>query len=85
MGKSKTTNNEPNPMTPDQFRAVLISIGWSERELALRINVSPSKVRRWSVGRYSVPPKLAVWLRGVALIVAAYPVPVGWDNGVCIA
>ncbi|HXT81359.1 MAG TPA: helix-turn-helix transcriptional regulator [Acetobacteraceae bacterium] len=53
-------------MTPDQLRAALHALGWSQRNLALRLDMDERQVRRWAAGEYPVPQRVADWLTGMA-------------------
>ena len=51
----------------DQLVGLLRQIGWSERELADRLDLRVGRVVRWFNGYNAVPPRLLVWLRHLAL------------------
>ena len=53
-------------MTPAEFRAALVDIGWPARLLATRAGYSPSIAGKWACGRSAVPSELAAWLTRMA-------------------
>jgi plasmid maintenance system antidote protein VapI len=50
-------------MDADELNRTLAQIGWSQHELARRLEVRPDTVRGWVTGRRTVPDNLAEWLR----------------------
>jgi transcriptional regulator with XRE-family HTH domain len=54
----------------------LRTIGWSQRELARRVGVDETQVRRWAAGKTAIPPALAVWLAKATAWHAKHPPPV---------
>jgi ribosome-binding protein aMBF1 (putative translation factor) len=61
-------------MTPDQFRACLDLIGWSQRGLAARLQMDERQVRRWAAGA-DIPRPIAAWLEDLALFHERHPAP----------
>jgi transcriptional regulator with XRE-family HTH domain len=53
----------------------LRTIGWSQRELARRIGVDETRVRRWARGAAPVPEDVAAWLASAAAWHAEHPPP----------
>jgi transcriptional regulator with XRE-family HTH domain len=51
----------------DQLVALLQQIGWSERDLADRLELRVGRVVRWLNGYNAAPERLLVWLRHLAL------------------
>ena len=66
------------PMTSDRMRWALDHIGWGQRELARRLAVNESRVRKMARGINEIPPELAAWLETLAKVHAAFPMPTGW-------
>jgi hypothetical protein len=62
-------------MTPDELIAALVAIGWSGRELALRLGCHRNLPVEWTSGRRAVPEPVATWLRGLVAHHAAHPAP----------
>jgi len=62
-------------MTGADFTFALAVIGWSQRELARRLGVPESRVRRWARGTLPVPQAVAAWLRRAAELHFANPPP----------
>jgi DNA-binding transcriptional regulator YiaG len=58
------------PMTPDELRAALRTLGWTQTELARRTGVSRDSVSRWTGGEVPPPPWCAAYL-GAMLDLAA--------------
>ncbi len=67
-------------MTPYSFRTCLQSIGWSDRSLAEKLGIHANRVRRWSNGKYEVPPPIAVWVEKLAAVHDRHPRPDGWSE-----
>jgi DNA-binding transcriptional regulator YiaG len=51
----KLATNAPEPMTPDQFRASLADLGYSQAGFARLAMVDARTVRRWCDGTRAVP------------------------------
>jgi transcriptional regulator with XRE-family HTH domain len=62
-------------MTGADLTFALAVIGWSQRELARRLGVTESRVRRWARGTMPVPEAVADWLRRAAEWHIANPPP----------
>ena len=62
-------------MTPIDLSAALISLGWSQRELARQLGVAESSVRQWLTGKSRMRPALAAWLLDLARYHAEHPAP----------
>lgn len=63
-------------MTPTQRRAALTTLGWSQRELARRLDYDEGMVRRWLRGASEPPPAIDAWLAQCAAIAATWrPLP----------
>jgi transcriptional regulator with XRE-family HTH domain len=54
-----------DPVTADEFRQILDSLGWSQRELADRIGRSESRIRKYARDRDFIDAPLAGWLRAI--------------------
>jgi transcriptional regulator with XRE-family HTH domain len=54
----------------------LRTIGWSQRELARRLGVDETRVRRWARDAARVPDDVAAWLSQAAAWHAEHPPPV---------
>lgn len=65
-------------MTPDGFNLALLSIGWSVRSLASRLDCNATLTHRWSKGAAPVPEPIAAWLERLALCHHRHPVPDDW-------
>lgn len=61
-------------MTPSQFRAALVIIGWSQRHVATLLGVDERQARRWAAGA-AIPPDIAKWLFDLVSCHEAYPPP----------
>jgi ribosome-binding protein aMBF1 (putative translation factor) len=62
-------------MTKDDFNEALRAIGWSNREVARRLNSNETMVRYWSNGRCEVPEDIGRWLSKLAAAHASTPTP----------
>ena len=67
-------------MTPDQFRACLEAIGWTQRGLAERLSCNERGVRRWADGSAAIPPAIAAWLMALASAHELHPAPQDWKR-----
>lgn len=47
-------------MTPDQFRAAMLALGWSAEETARRLGISPRTVRRYKAGNGEISKTVAI-------------------------
>ena len=66
-------------MTPEEFRAALYIIGWTQRQLASDIlGVHHCTVQRWAAGAYPVPGPIASWLRRLARFHEQHQLPGDW-------
>jgi len=65
-------------LSPDEFRACLDTIGWSQRNLARRLAIHHTRTERMATGRYPVPPEVATWLRVMAAFHSSHMLPDGW-------
>jgi transcriptional regulator with XRE-family HTH domain len=61
-------------VTPDQFRAALASLRWTQRGLAAALGVDERQVRRWATGA-TIPERVASWLERAARWHAKNPPP----------
>lgn len=61
-------------MSPDQFRAALASLRWSQRGLADVLGVDERQVRRWAAGA-TIPPAVAAWITKAAAWMDRNPPP----------
>jgi transcriptional regulator with XRE-family HTH domain len=62
-------------MTYTDFSDRLAVIGWPAREVARRLRLSQSRVRRWASGEYPVPADVADWIETIAGAIESTPVP----------
>ena len=63
-------------MTGQRLLELMRQIGWTNTELARRLNVSEGTVRAWLRDRRAAPPQLAAWMEeraDVRLMVPNYP------------
>src|SRR6185437_2994822 len=51
--------------TSAELARLLVEIGWSQRELARRLNVTESTTRSWASGRRECHFTVLEWLRGI--------------------
>jgi hypothetical protein len=65
-------------MTPAELHAALASIGWSGRELAIRVGSHRNLPVAWLAGRTPIPPPIATWLRKLARLHEQNPAPANW-------
>ncbi|WP_419900729.1 hypothetical protein [Roseomonas sp. USHLN139] len=59
------------PMVWHEFNAALRVIRWTPTEVAERLNLAPSTVRRLASGHGKIPEDISAWLRAYAADVAA--------------
>lgn len=62
-------------MTPDELLKALDAIGWSARELAVRLGCHRNLVVEWTSGRRRCPEPVALWLAGLQAHHLAHPAP----------
>ena len=62
-------------MTPTRLREALAALHWSQRGLAAILDIDERQVRRWAVGAYPVPVRIAAWLEGMAAYAERHPAP----------
>jgi hypothetical protein len=55
----------PEPMTPDQFDAALLSLGWKGTDFCERAGLVPNTVWRWRKGTNPIPLWVGEYLRAV--------------------
>jgi hypothetical protein len=67
-------------MTPDTFTAHLETLGWPLREMARRLECSPTIVQRWAYGQAVIPQSIAEWVTELAYAVKRLPPP-EWRAG----
>jgi DNA-binding transcriptional regulator YiaG len=60
-------------MSPDQMKAALKTLGWSQKDLAARVHVHENTVSLWSKGLRAVPGPVRAYLE-LALAVKGLPV-----------
>jgi transcriptional regulator with XRE-family HTH domain len=63
-------------VTGVELAAALRTIGWSQRELARRVRVEETRVRRWVAGKAPMPLDLVAWLAKAAVWHERHPPPV---------
>jgi hypothetical protein len=63
------------PMSPYRLALCLLTLGWSERELARRTGEHRNTVRRWLAGDSAVDPEVAAWLEILMAVHLANPGP----------
>ena len=54
-------------MTPETFRALLTSLGFTQSSLARALRTDPRTIRRWALGEVPVPYAVQMLLRGEPL------------------
>ncbi len=53
-------------MTPNEMRATIARLGWTQVEASIRLGVSaPERVNEWTTGIRRIPPYIAVSLRNL--------------------
>ena len=57
------------------LRPILAEIGWSDRELARRLNRPHGTVRRWIDGSAAMPDDVQEWLEKLVKAMRLYPEP----------
>jgi transcriptional regulator with XRE-family HTH domain len=62
-------------MSPYRLSLCLITLGWSERELARRTGEHRTTLRRWLAGESEIDPAVARWLGVLVAVHAANPGP----------
>lgn len=67
------------PLSAAHLRWQMEMVGWSDGELAGRLNVDESKVYAWRRAKSNIPNHVAVWLETLAYIVTSIPMPIGWQ------
>jgi hypothetical protein len=65
----------PSPMSPYRLGLCLLTLGWSERELARRTGEHRNTLRRWLAGESAVDPDVAAWLEVLMAVHLANPSP----------
>lgn len=55
---------DPSPITPDELRAALKSLGWTQADLARALGVAHGTVSHWLMSRHTCegPPALCIRL-----------------------
>jgi hypothetical protein len=64
-------------MTPDEYRATLEAIGWTEHGLSRQLGVAEQRTRRWGQDgeKYPIPKWAEDWLNLLADFHRAHPPP----------
>lgn len=62
-------------MTPTRLRACLAILGWSQRNLALRLQREEGEVRMWARGKRPIPDEAAEWVEAYTAAVQTMPTP----------
>jgi len=62
-------------VTGAELAVALRTIGWSQRELARRVGVDETRVRRWARDAARMPDDVAAWLAEAAAWHAEHPPP----------
>ena len=57
----KRPTDYPSP-TPEEFRAALTSVGWSQADFAARAGLAKPTVSMWATGKTPIPPWAGAWL-----------------------
>lgn len=66
------------PMSAERFYFCQRCIGWTDGEMARRLQIDESSVRRMRKGWKFIPRAVAIWLEHLAAIHRAMPQPPGW-------
>ena len=56
-------NIDPSPMSPDELRAALDVLGWTQADLAERLGVAHSAVSHWFTSRHACKGPAAALIR----------------------
>ena len=62
-------------MSPYRLSICLLTLGWSERELARRTGEHRNTLRRWLAGESAIDTDVAAWLETLAAFHIANPAP----------
>jgi transcriptional regulator with XRE-family HTH domain len=62
-------------MSPYRLALCLLTLGWSERELARRTGEHRNTLRRWLAGESANDPAVAAWLEILMAVHLANPGP----------
>jgi len=63
-------------MTPARLRAIITTLGWSQRHLSTCLGyLTAARVEHWVAGRTDIPLHVAGWLEGMAALHEANPPP----------
>jgi transcriptional regulator with XRE-family HTH domain len=62
-------------MSPYRLSVCLLTLGWSERELARRTGEHRNTLRRWLAGGSAIDPDVADWLETLVAFHVANPAP----------
>ncbi|MCP1243866.1 helix-turn-helix domain-containing protein [Acetobacter lambici] len=65
-------------MTPERLKECLELIGWSQHELAKRVEADKQLVSEWVLGTSDIPASIAAWLETLGQIHAKFPNPKSW-------
>ena len=61
-------------MTKERLAHCLEVLGWSQRELAAKLDIDPKTVQRWARGA-RIDREVAVWLEGLVTAHMSLPAP----------
>jgi transcriptional regulator with XRE-family HTH domain len=68
-------------MTPDRLDECRRILGWTNAELARRLDVREGSIRAWLSGRREIPPNLAHWIEERTRRALEGPqIPDGWKR-----
>lgn len=76
--RADTRRRTYHPLTPAEFSAALVMLGWSERYLARQLQCDKKMVQRWSAGDAPIPQSLAMWLVKLSVYHEMLPPPDDW-------
>jgi transcriptional regulator with XRE-family HTH domain len=65
-------------MTPDEFKAELLAIGWKQADFARRVGVDTETAYRWANGKTAVPrwvPQYLGMVREIARLHEVFVLP----------
>ncbi len=62
-------------MSPYRLSLCLLTLGWSERELARRTGEHRNTLRRWRAGESPIDADVAAWLELLVVVHVANPGP----------
>ena len=69
-----------NPVTSSRLRECLAALHWTQRGLAVVLDMDDREVRRWAAGA-PIPDAVAAWREALTAAHLAHPAPLRWRSG----